>query len=453
MKILNEITKKYLKLNRKRTIVTIIGIILSGAMISAVTTLAVTFQQFMINVEIAEDGEWQSLLKKVNYAQIEKIEKDNEIEETLIMKPISIAQNIYSDDEFIYLYGYEKEALNKMNGRLIEGRMPENENEIVLSRTFFDSKENEPKIGDKVTFTLGKRMFDGEEMIAQSKQEGETFEISETKTYTVCGKMQKPVFETSMDNYTSGITLLNRNTIKPEEKVDIGLIHKNVKKTYENTEKIAKELELYKEGYDKSLNLYDIEYNSYVLAYQGVSDDMGFNGMLYSVCAILIIVIMIGSILVIYNSFAISVSERKKQFGMLVSIGATKKQIKRSVLQEGIVVGSIGIPLGILCGIGGIGITLKIVDNLLQPMFAKVGWHLALKVSWESILIAAILIAFTIYLSVKRPAKKASKISPIEAIRQTTDIKVKPKKLKTRKWIRKVFGISRRTCNEKLKEK
>lgn len=453
MKILNEITKKYLKLNKKRTIVTIIGIVLSGAMISAVTTLAVTFQQFMVNVEIAEDGEWQSVLKNVDYSKIEQIEDNQKIEETLIMKPISIAQNIYSDDEFIYLYGYEREALTKMNGRLLEGRMPENENEIVLSRTFFDSKENEPKIGDKVTFTLGKRMSDGNELISESKAENETFEISTTKTYTVCGKMQKPIFETSMDNYTSGITLLNRNTITKEDKVDVGLMHKNVKKVYENTEEIARELELYKKGYDKELNIYDIEYNSYVLAYQGASDDMGFNSMLYSVCSILIIVIMIGSILVIYNSFAISVSERKKQFGMLASIGATKKQIKKSVLQEGITVGIIGIPLGILCGIGGIGITLKIVDNLLQPMFKEVGWHLELCVSWISILIAALLIALTIYLSVKRPAKKASKISPIEAIRQTTDIKVKPKKLKTRKWVYKIFGISRRTCNEKLKEK
>ncbi len=451
MKILNEITKKYLKLNRKRTIVTIIGIILSGAMISAVTTLAVTFQNFMIRVEIAESGEWQSMLKNVTYQEIEQIEKKKEIKETLIMKPISIAQNPYSEDEFIYLYGYEKEALEKMNGRLLEGRMPENEQEIVLSRTFFDGKENEPKIGEKVTFVLGKRMLDGEEMISQRKQEKETFLASETKTYTVCGKMQKPVFETSRDHYTSGITLLNRNQIKAEDKVNIGLIHKQVKSTYQNTEKIAEELGLYQKGYDTSLKIYDVDYNSYVLAYQGVSDDLGFNGMLYSVCGILIVVIMIGSILVIYNSFAISVSERKKQFGMLASLGATKKQIKKSVLYEGVVVGSIGIPFGILAGIGGIAITLKIVDQLLEPMFAEVGWHLSLCVSWTSILIAVMFIALTIYLSVMLPAKKASKISPIEAIRQTTDIKAKAKKLKTKKWIYHVFGISGELAMKNLK--
>lgn len=175
--------------------------------------------------------------------------------------------------------------------------------------------------------------------------------------------------------------------------------------------------------------------------------------MLYSVCGILIAVIMIGSILVIYNSFAISVSERKKQFGMLSSVGATKKQIQKSVLYEGAILGGIGIPLGILSGIGGIGITLNIVNNILKPMIKNQGlnWNLHLVVSWQAIMIAAVLIAITIYLSVMIPAKRASKISPIEAIRGNDDIKIKAKKLKTRKWIRKLFGIEGELALKNLK--
>lgn len=179
----------------------------------------------------------------------------------------------------------------------------------------------------------------------------------------------------------------------------------------------------------------------------------GFQGMLYSVCGILITVIMIGSILVIYNSFAISISERKKQFGMLSCVGATKKQIKKSVLYEGAILGGIGIPLGILSGIGGIGITLNIVNNLLKPMIAQEGtnWNLHLVISWQSIIIATILIAVTIYLSVMLPAKRASKVSEVEAIRGNGDIKIKAKKLKTRKFIRKLFGIEGELALKNLK--
>ena len=443
MKILNEITKKYLKLNRKRSLVTLIGIILSGAMISAVTTLAVTFQRFMLDVEISQSGEWEAIIENVNLEELQEIKQNKKLKEILVMEPLSIAQNEYSDDEFIMLYKYSKNALTKMNGEVIEGRMPENENEIVLSTTFFDRKENEPKIGEKVTFSLGKRMDEGYELRSQAKSETEEFIESEKRTFTVCGKMYRPVFESSTDHYTSGITLLENEEKITSEVVDIGIINKKAKDVYKNTEEICQNL--------STDSTHKTDYNTYVLAYKGVNHKAEFNTVLYSICAILIIVIIVGSVLVIYNSFAISVSERKKQFGMLSSIGATKKQIKRSVIYEAVVLGSIGIPVGILSGIAGIGITLKFVDNLLKPMLTDTNWGFKLTISWPSILVASILIGFTIYLSVIIPAKRASKISPIEAIRQTTDIKVKPKKLRTPKVIRKIFGIQGELALKNLK--
>lgn len=443
MKILNEITKKYLKLNTKRSLVTLIGIILSGAMISAVTTLAVTFQRFMLDVEISQSGEWEAIIENVNLEELQEIKENKKLKEILIMEPLSIAKNEYSDDEFIMLYKYSKDALTKMNGEVLEGRMPENENEIVLSSTFFDGKENEPQIGEKVTFTLGKRMDEGYELLSQAKSKTEEFIESEKRTFTVCGKMYRPVFESSTDHYTSGITLLENEEKITSKLVDIGIINKKAKDVYKNTEQICQNL--------STEITHKTDYNTYVLAYKGVSHKSEFNTTLYSICAILITVIIVGSVLVIYNSFAISVSERKKQFGMLSSIGATKKQIKRSVVYEAVVLGSIGIPVGILSGIAGIGITLKLVDNLLKPMLADTNWGFKLTISWPSILIAAILIGFTIYLSVIIPAKRASKISPIEAIRQTTDIKVKPKKLRTPKIIRKIFGIQGELALKNLK--
>lgn len=443
MKILNEITKKYLKLNTKRSLVTLIGIILSGAMISAVTTLAVTFQRFMLDVEISQSGEWEAIIENVNLEELQEIKENKKLKEILIMEPLSIAKNEYSDDEFIMLYKYSKDALTKMNGEVLEGRMPQNENEIVLSSTFFDGKENEPKIGEKVTFTLGKRMDEGYELLSQAKSKTEEFIESEKRTFTVCGKMYRPIFESYTDHYTSGITLLENEEKITSNLVDIGIINKKAKDVYKNTEEICQNL--------STEITHKTDYNTYVLAYKGVSHKAEFNTVLYSICAILITVIIVGSVLVIYNSFAISVSERKKQFGMLSSIGATKKQIKRSVVYEAVVLGSIGIPIGILSGIAGIGITLKFVDNLLKPMLADTNWGFKLTISWPSILIAAILIGFTIYLSVIIPAKRASKISPIEAIRQTTDIKVKPKKLRTPKIIRKIFGIQGELALKNLK--
>lgn len=452
MNILNKITTSYLKLNKKRTIVTIIGIILSGAMITAVATLAVSFQSFMLDAEISYDGAWEGYFKDVNIEEINTIQKDTRFKDTMIMAPIGMTKNAYSDDEFLYIKAYDTLALKNMKVRLIEGRLPQNENEIVLSKTFFDGKENEPKIGDTITLDVGKRMNDGYELIDSPKEENETFVKEQTITYLICGKIERPDFETSQDNYTSAITLLNGTKSITSDKVDIGVISKNVRNLYKDTKEIADKLGLYEIGSDNQ-KTYNLKYNTYVLAYKGVSETKGFNNMLYSVCGILIAVIMIGSILVIYNSFAISVSERKKQFGSLSSIGATKKQIKKSVIYEGTILGAIGIPLGILSGIGGIGITLKIVNELLKSILVNETTNLTLHlvVSWQAIIIAVLLIALTIYLSVVIPANRASKISPIEAIRGNNEIHLKAKKLKTPKFIKKLFGIEGEIALKNLK--
>lgn len=452
MNILNKLTVNYLKMNKKRTIVTIIGIILSGAMITAVATLAVSFQRFMLDVEIGYDGAWDAYFKEVKKEDIATVKNDKRFSDTMIMSSVGMAENQYSNDEFLYIKAYDNKALENMKIRLVEGRLPENESEIVLSKTFFDGKENEPKIGDTITIDIGKRMSKGYELIREPKEENETFIKEKTISYVICGIIDRPDFETSRDNYTSGVTFLKDDKAIETETVDIGVISNTAKNIYKDTEEIADKLGLYELG-TNGQKIYNIKYNTYVLAYKGVNSTNGFNEMLYSVCGILIAVIMIGSILVIYNSFAISVSERKKQFGMLSSVGATKKQIKRSVIYEGAILGTIGIPIGILSGIGGIGITLKVVNALLKPIIAEeaLNWSLKLTVSWQAIVIAIVLIALTIYLSVVIPAKRASKISPIEAIRGNNEIKIKGKKLKTPKYIAKIFGIEGEMALKNLK--
>ena len=436
MNILNKLTKNYLKLNKKRTIVTIIGIVLAGAMISAVATLAVSFQAFLINAEEQDSGKWQAYFYDVEYKDSKYITNNSRFENCGIMADYVMADNIYSDETVLEVKAFDKIALENMGVKLISGRLPENSDEVVLSKSFFDGKDNEPKIGDKVTFDIGTININEETNEDEINKTG-------TKTFTICGIINKPRFESSA--YTSGITLLDNSIeLNEDSLVDIGIRQENPKNIYTDAEKVAEDLNLYTNQEEtQQKKSYNIKYNNNVLAYYGVNKDGGFTEMLYGVCGILILVIGIGSILVIYNSFAISVSERKKQFGMLSSVGATKKQIRYSVLYEGALLGIIGIPLGVLSGIAGIGITLKIVDNLLKSIIDQStgNFNLELVISWPAIIIAVILIIITILLSVILPARRASKISPIDAIRQSDDIKIKAKKLRTPKFIRKIFKI------------
>ena len=163
MNILNDITKKYLKLNRKRTIVSIIGIVLSGAMISAVTTLAVSFQGFMLDV-----GSYESIIENSTPEIIEQAEEQNNFKDIIPVSHIGMAENDFSDENFIRIMGVEKENIDKVAGMALEGRMPENENEIVVSTSFFN--EETPYIGDKITLKIGKRLSDGYELIGSPKE-------------------------------------------------------------------------------------------------------------------------------------------------------------------------------------------------------------------------------------------------------------------------------------------
>ena len=138
------------------------------------------------------------------------------------------------------------------------------------------------------------------------------------------------------------------------------------------------------------------------------------------------------------NSFAISVMERKKEFGLLSSIGATKKQLSYTVFFEALIEGIIGIILGICGAYIGIGTVIIIINNLIGDILVL---KLNLVTNIVFIIIPVIFMILVIFISALVPSRRAAKVSPIEAIRQNDDIKINKKKIKTGKLVNKLFGI------------
>ena len=149
---------------------------------------------------------------------------------------------------------------------------------------------------------------------------------------------------------------------------------------------------------------------------------------------------MFGSVSLIYNAFSISVSERTRQFGLLSSVGATRKQLRRMVLFEALAVSIVGIPLGILVGIGGIGITLLLIGDKFFSI-VRVDIPMRLCVSWQAVVIAAVIALVTVLISAWIPSKRATRVSAVEAIRQSMDIKVSGRPVRTSKLAYKLFGL------------
>ena len=465
MNILKKLTLKSLKLNKKRTIVTIIGIMLSTALICAVAGMITSVQKTLINYAKSHSGNYHVCFKNIPNDELKYIKENKNVQNYFLSKNVGYGKLEKVENEYkpyIFVMEYDKKGLEQGGVTLLEGRMPENSNEIVIPEHLIKSGRINYTIGEKITLNLGKRQTkDGLELTQEdalltdeneetelsstSKSETKDFEeIVDTKehTYTIVGIIERSNYKGiegfSAPGYTAISYMDNENDINT---ANISVLYSNLKDFQKKTEDIKSVIE---KNIGSSVT---VSYNSSLIDYEGGVSDTTM-ASLYSVGAVVIVIIILSSVFVIRNSFSISVSEKTKQYGMLSSIGATKKQIKKSVLYEGFYIGIIGIPLGILCGMLAVVILLQVVNVLLgDSLNEKCVFSIPILAIIASIVISAI----TIYLSCILPARRASKISPIEAIRGNDDIKIKAKKVKTSKITKKLFGIGGVIASKNLK--
>lgn len=444
MKILNELTVKHLKMNKKRTIVTIIGIILSTALMVGIGLLFSTMQDNAVRTLKQSAGDYHAYIAGLNYSKLEILANNHHVNHYFYEQPIGFSE---SDDikvsyrKYFFVNAVSENYFDQM--KLVKGRFPKNSNEIVITNQVESDNGVIYHIGDTLTLKLGSRIFssDGEEeeTYENSSYFGEEFEklkVKEEKTYTIVGIMERPVFE---DWNAVGYTFLTLydNTQK-DANVNVYMTFKKPSRAYQDSEILAKNLGLSKVVNEIGKEEYPITYNEALLALYGASKYDNIMSTLSNVLMIVLTLISIGCIIVIYNSFAISVMERKKQFGLFSSIGATKKQLRHTVFFEALIVGIIGIPLGVISSFIGIGTVLAIVNYLLPDLF---GTNLVLTAYPIFLIIPIAFMIITILVSAYIPAYQASKITPIEAIRLNDDIKIKNRKLKTGKWVKRLFGI------------
>ncbi len=458
MKILNNLTIKHLKLNKKRTVVTIIGIILSTALMVGIGLLFSTLRDNSVKMVIENSGSHHVMIE-VEKNKLDFISKNDSVLNYKYKSNLgySLYEGITNSYKpYIKVLTASKEYLEDL--KLVEGRLPNNENEIIIPEHLETNGEVKLNVGDEIILNIGKRISDDgillgetpyyfeyicDDNICDVNQNIKKESLIDTKElkYKIVGIIERDIQEDYQDPGYNAFTVS-----EPSDILSVYVTYKNIKDTYKNSKIIAKNL-----GYESSLedSVYyeQLNYNDNLLAFSGVSN---YSNMLDSMSWIIIIIlslVSIACIIVIYNSFAISVMERKKQFGLFSSIGATKKQLKHTVFFEAFIVGIIGIPLGILSAYLGIGIVLMIINKLLPNMF---DFPLALVTYPLFIIIPVIFMIITILISAFLPARSASKVSPIEAIRLNDDIKIKSKKLKTPKIV-KLFGVEGEIAYKNMK--
>lgn len=443
MNILNKLTIKNLKLNKKRSLGTIIGIILSVALICAVSNMVSSFRETLIQNAINESGYWHIRLYNVSNDKLKRLKLNKDIDNIYTISEDGYAKLDTIKNEYkpyLKFYGMNKEAFNNLEFKLIKGRFPKNDNEIIISEHLNKNGKANLKIDDEITVNVGDRVTLEDDYALNDSNPfdkgNEIIKNPNTKKYRVVGIIKRPdvSFEpTSAPAYTTITTSTN------EDNFSVFISLKNPRDKNSFVELLGAR------NYDEVVNMeinnprYDYTLNNELLRWEALKFSDSTFSMLLSIAEVVIFIIIFTSIFCIRNSFAISTTEKMRMYGMLSSVGATKKQIKKSVLTEGFILGLIAIPIGIICGIIAVFVLLKIVNLFLGDFLFNNIDGMVFKVSFIAIIISIILGFVTIYFSAISSAKKASKVSPIDNLRNTNDIKISSKKLKTPKLIKNVF--------------
>ncbi|OCT15452.1 cell division protein FtsX [Paenibacillus pectinilyticus] len=442
MNIINKLTLRHLLQNKKQTLVTLIGVIISVAMVMAVTTLGSSFLGLMQKQTIVDYGKWHVMYKDVNTNQLEAIKHDAATNELIISKDHGFAllqgsQNI--NKPYLFIKAYNAQGFKNFPIALSQGRLPQRADEVVLSDAIATNAKVTYKIGDRLTLNVGQRsntadpsdkdLVQNDQLRMNNGSSTETLTQTTTESYTVVGFIKRPVGEQTWAPGYSVFTYVDESMMDTNPTVDASVV---VKKVNDAVFTHAKDVAM-------TNDIGSFKTNDSLLRYFGVMG--GGLGQTYnSLLVIVMLVIVIGSISLIYNAFAISVSERSRYLGMLSSVGATRRQKRNSVFFEGAVIGLCSIPIGVICGLVGIGITFYFVNTSLVGALGF-SEKLTVIVTPLSLFITCAISIITIFISTYLPAQKASKISAIDAIRQTTDIKLTSRTVKTSKLTKRLFGI------------
>lgn len=468
MNVLRKLTLRTLFKNKKRTIVTIIGVVLATALITAVANMAVSFHASMIAYERKASGDFHYCFYGVAQENVKYFENNRNLERIGYVTNVGYAVLPGSrnpDKPYLYIRSMNDAAMQAISLKLIEGRLPENDHEIVIGNHIRLNGGVKYQIGDTIRLMVGDRETDDGFTLDQNNpycSDEESFIPMQEAEYTVVGIMERPLLEIE-DSMAPGYTVITRlEDVNQAEQVDIYATYtrsglRNRDRVTASLLGVSEELyhrynngEIYSEEEWKAIRAIASYHacNIWLLKWELMLFSNTTMIMLYSMAAVAITIIIVTSVFCIRNSFVISLTEKMKLYGMLSSVGVTRKQRKQLVYQEALILGCIGIPIGILCGVIATFVVVKLTSHLLQ---AGLGIELIYAVSVPAMILGAILAAVTVFFSAGQSARKAAKVSPIIAIRGNETIKIRTKEVRTPGFIGRLFGIGGQIAYKNLR--
>ena len=428
MSILGKLTRKSLFLNKERSITSLLAIIIAVATFTGISLMYASGMDFLVQIEKERVGNFEAQIVNVQEADKEKVLKNDKIKNIVESKMYS---PIFGESGLEITFPLSTDFKDFQKGRLfdnyLKGKLPEKENEILLR-----TNEKNYKPGDKFKINNVEYVISGiiRDIYIENLNEDKNLKEIEQ-------------IDGSKINFA---ILRNEDAKKLENNKVLGYVYsydfKNVKE-----EIIKQNDELVNSLTNSNNKVKEIHKNMLSLMDANIGNsENGIVSTMKIIRNMLLGVVSVAALIVIYNSFNVSVAERKKQFGILKSTGATSKQIYYMVMYEAFLYSLIGIVVGFVFGMIGIKLVQVLIGNWLTEMFKavsgeemKVGFNFILQIN--ELIVVGITTAITVFVSAFIPAIKAGRVSAIEAIRNAQEIKIKPGKVRTSKLFKRLLGI------------
>ncbi|HDV8361406.1 MULTISPECIES: ABC transporter permease [Bacillus] len=385
-----QLSRRYLKGNKKRTILTLIGIVLSVSLISTIGLFMNGTQISQIeNTKKRQGYSFHAVVLNYDESILKKIKYNPQIESFGLM---SQGETVQVGEAAVQMNFADDNSLKFLKYSIIKGRLPSNDQEVAVDPWVL------PYIKENI-------------------QIGDSFELNEKK-YKLVGFLSDSTY--TQENKVGRLLTYKSKFSAGEGKILVGISSKaNFNEVLEGLKTISGENNI-----NISNELIQLE-------------KPGYNNSIMATLIITISIVVIATIVVIYNAFQISVVERTRQFGLLRSIGATRKQIRQIVLREATFLAVIAIPIGIICSLIALA-SLQFTFSLLMENSKAVS---IFYVDWNILLISSIITLLSVIASSLYPAYFAGKISPLLAISSRLSIKKEQIKKQKNSMVKKPLSI------------